>query len=52
MTRAGRRVPASMSSAMRSRAVGALPTAQTAPGCSEAHRSTAAAARVVLCSLA
>ena len=46
MTRAGRRAPASMSSAMRSRAVGALPTAKTAPGCSPAHRSTAAAARM------
>ena len=46
MTSAGRS-PASIWSAMVSRAVGALPTASTAPGCSCAARCMEATARVV-----
>ena len=46
MTSAGRS-PASISSAMVSRAVGALPTASTAPGYSRAALCMAATARVV-----
>ena len=51
MTSAGRS-PASIWSAMVSRAVGALPTANTAPGCSCAARCMEATARVVPLALA
>ena len=52
MTRAGRKSPRSMASQRAKRAVGALPTAKTAPGWAAAAWPMAATARVVPAALA